>query len=225
MTLEDALPYEVVGRTKLNPAALDASISRRCRAKRRYARESIEQLKLAYATGVVLPPIVVRAERDARGNSWPTNLVVDGGLRTIAAQELRLPEIEAELVVLTLPDTPPEALFLHFNWHHGLRLSFKDRKGLLRAMVRRYQNDEYRARFTAEHVGRLASALGFSPAYVWRLLKGRPNIRTVDERAEAVRLYQAGVSAMEIARFQGVSRQAIEKGIQEDLATLASHPR
>jgi hypothetical protein len=173
------------------------------------AKDAIQALAQAYRAGTPIPPIKVLARKEKSGKWAPTGFVVDGAIRVQAATLAEIPEIPADLVVPAHPDTPLEAMFLHYNHSHGARLSVRERDAVLRLLAQRYRDSRLGPRDVTSFAIWLAQrAPGLQHDVIVEATKGVFQVQPPDTWSEIERLAKGGApTAQQVAtlRERGVT--------------------
>ncbi len=211
------LQFEVVKQTELVPDHLDIEVTKRIRDVGSLgARETIDRFCAMYRHGEKVPPIKVLAERPRERGGAPTHslIVIDGGLRVIAARLEGIEKIAVDVVMPHPSDVSLDIMFLACNLRHGLPLSDAQRDRVIRALALQYKDehkDEPRMGLRQKFTHGLSKMIGLAPSTIESIVVGIFGRRTETEREEDDRAIAAGAKPRDVAKKRGISRQAVEK--------------
>jgi hypothetical protein len=166
----------------------------------------------------------------ARPDGGSSNVVVDGAMRVMAAQEAGMTHVPVQLVAPaynrhpTYGEPAPELLFVYFNGQHGQRLTTAECATTFRILAQRHREAHDDDRDAMAWAAWAAPQSGVHAATVYDAIKNIFQDRTDEQKTEAERRLReaakkhgfvptAVVNA--IASDQGVTRTAVQKQAAE----------
>jgi hypothetical protein len=145
----------------------------------------------------------------AGGNGRPTNIVLDGAIRALAARQAGVDDVATAYVAT---NSDPELVFLGLR--HGLGLTTEERNSVIRALAVRWRSQHRGSRWRPRYYDHVARYTGLSAATVETLTRGYLKHRTVADRLAAAVAVWDEEPAQAVATRYGISRQALYKDLR-----------